>query len=110
MWRIAACGGTPMSQALLLQVVESSIPPGFEPDPTENETVNGKSRGDPLNFHISGQASRVSQKSLHKAAENSYHQSDHIIEHRTRLALSRLCSSCNRSPVRKGQQILLLDG
>jgi hypothetical protein len=104
MWRIAACGGKPTSQALLLQVVESSIPPGSEPHPTENEPENGKSRGDPINFYISGQASRVSKKSPHKVPENSYHQNDHIIEHRTRLALSRFCS-CNRSPIRKGQQI-----
>src|ERR1700730_17788284 len=110
MWRIAACGGTPMSQALLPQVVESSIPPGFEPYPTENEPENGKNRGNLINFYIIGQASRVSKKSPHKAPENSYHQNDQIIEHRVRLALSRFCSSYNRSPVRKGQQILLLDG
>jgi hypothetical protein len=86
------------------QVVESSIPPGFGPHPIENEPVNRKSRGDPINFHISGQASRAGQKSPDKTAENIYHQNDHVIGHRTRLAPSRFCCSYNRSPIPKANR------
>jgi hypothetical protein len=71
-------------------------------------SVNDFRSGIPQKPCYSGQASRVKQKSLHKAAENIHHQNDHVIGHRTRLAPFTILFSIQSLSHTQGQQTLLL--